>query len=133
MNKNLRMMALFPLVLFSSISIVQASATIAKHEHHNADAVSHQAQGWRALVWEAQGGELKVTNTGEEPIHLGRDVKLMPDEMPLTLLKTTLQPGETLQVYGACPEHLPLQKQVIITEGNKDGAQGKEHLLPLNH
>lgn len=130
--KNARKIFLvLPLLLLFSSSLAQADGLITKKEQP--DASTQQAQSWRALVWKAQKDQLTVTNTGKSPVHLGRDVKLMPDEMPLTLLKTTLQPGETLQVYGACPEHLLLQKEVIITLDTARGQQNQLHMLPINH
>lgn len=131
MKKTRRIIPLLPLMLFFSSSLVQAHEVVVKEIQSRSSAP--QAQGWLALVWKVQGSDLTVTNTSQSPIHLGRDVKLMPDEMPLTLIKTTLQPGETLPVFGACPEHLPLQKEVIITLSDKNAQQGVSHRLPINH
>jgi P pilus assembly chaperone PapD len=114
-----RILPLVPLILLFSSTLTHAASLAGK--------------SWQKLEWKTQGEALTVTNTGAQPVHLGRDVMLMPDEMPLTLLKTTLQPGETLQVYGACPHHLPLQKTVKITPIADNGQSEGEQALVIHH
>lgn len=86
-------------------------------------------QNWRALLWLAKGDKLTVTNTGTTAVLLKREITLMPDEMPLMLNKRTILPGETVPVFGACPHHLPQQKEVIIHLLQT----GESQTLPLNH
>lgn len=131
MKTMIRTMGALPLLLLSFGSAAQSHALSVEDTQSHASA--QHLQGWQGLVWQASGNELTVTNTGGEAIHLERDIKLMPDEMPLTLIKTTLQPGETLPVYGACPEHLPLQKEVVITLAGENAQSGSSHTLPINH
>nr|WP_159466099.1 hypothetical protein [Scandinavium goeteborgense] len=114
-----RFFPLVPLILLFSSTLTHA--------------VTAQAKRWQKLEWKAHGETLTVTNTGSQPVHLGRDVMLMPDEIPLTLLKTMLQPGETLKVYGACPHHLPLQKEVQITSVADNGQTEGQQVLILQH
>ncbi len=75
---------------------------------------------------------MTVTNTGNETVRLERNVVLLPDEMPLTLEKTQLLPGETLVVYGACSHHLPQQKEVKLTPISPKGQAMASQTLPLN-
>ncbi|HEY3983126.1 hypothetical protein [Cedecea sp.] len=128
MNNALRILPALPLILFFSCSLAQATGVMAKDTQQSASA--HQPETLRSLAWKAKGNELTVTNTGKSAIDLERDVKLMPDEMPLTLVKTTLQPGETMQVYGACPEHLPRQNEVVVTPAGKSS---QPQVLPIHH
>lgn len=131
MNKMVRVAAIMPLTLLFSCAQAPSHELMVKDAPSRA--ATNHLQGWQALVWKAGAGKLTVTNTSQSPIHLGRDVKLMPDEMPLTLIKTTLEPGETLPVFGACPEHLPLQKEVFITLSDENAQPGASHRLPINH
>ena len=117
----------------SAILLVSSGLTLAAER----SAAQHSAVATAAekpsLDWRAEGEILTVTNRGSTAIHLDRNVRLMPDEMPLTLNKTTLQPGETLQVFGACPHHLPLQKEVVVTLQSPEGKPGGEETLTLHH
>lgn len=60
------------------------------------------------LVWGIKEQRLTVTNTGKETIQLGKEIKLLPDDSVVMLNETTVLPGQTVIVYGACPHHLPL-------------------------
>jgi P pilus assembly chaperone PapD len=125
-----RIFPFVPLILLISSPMTQlANASAAQPA---APAVAQQ-QSWHSLAWVAKEGKLTVTNTGSEPVHLSRDVKLMPDEMALTLTKTTLLPGETLEVNGACRHHLPQQKQVAIALLSAAGSAEEALVLPLKH
>nr|WP_127645075.1 hypothetical protein [Pantoea agglomerans] len=80
-----------------------------------------QENRWNHLIWSAKNNELRVTNTGISRLNLNPAIKLMPDNIPGTLEKSHILPGETLVVYGVCKHHLPLQKGVIIeTRGKVD-------------
>ncbi|WP_150105784.1 hypothetical protein [Pantoea sp. At-9b] len=68
-----------------------------------------------------------------EPIQLDKDIKLLPDDSPVMLNETTVLPGQTVIVYGACPHHLPLQKEVVFTPVTADGQPQDAQTLPLNH
>ena len=131
MNRNLRIFTIVPLALFFSCCLAQANVLMPEAPHSVAHAASHSDQGWRAVVWTHQGSELRVTNAGKEPLHLGPDVTLMPDKTVLTLHQTILQPGETLPVYGVCPHHLPAQEEVIFTLVDVNGKPGESHTLPI--
>ncbi|SNY65696.1 hypothetical protein [Enterobacter sp. CC120223-11] len=115
-------------ILLVSSGLTQAAERAAA-QHSTAAAATEKP----SLDWRAEGEILTVTNRGSTAIHLERNVRLMPDEMPLTLNKTTLQPGETLQVFGACPHHLPLQKEVVVTLQSPEGKPGREETLVLHH
>lgn len=73
-----------------------------------------KANQWNHLVWYAVNNEIRVTNTGISRLNLNPAIKLMPDNIPGTLEKSYILPGETLVVYGVCKHHLPVQKNVII-------------------
>ena len=85
------------------------------------------------LVWGIKEQRLTVTNNGKVPIQLDKDIKLLPDDALVVLNETTVLPGQTVIVYGACPHHLPLQKEVMFTPMTADGQQEASQTLPLTH
>lgn len=122
----LRTLIAVPLIVLFSAPLTQmanAQALQAAQQH------VAEKQNWKTLVWLAKGDKLMVTNTGTTAVHLKKSIVLMPDEMGLMLHTDTILPGETLQVMGACPHHLPLQKEVIINLPSSD----VPHRLVLNH
>lgn len=132
MNITTRILPVLPLILLISSGLTHAAEHAAASHSTAAGGVS-QTREKPSLDWRAEGETLTVTNRGSIAIHLDRNVRLMPDEMPLTLNKTTLQPGETLQVFGACPHHLPLQKEVVVTLQTPEGKSNGERTLVLHH
>ena len=117
----------------SAILLVSSGLTQAAERSAAQHSAAATATERPSLDWRAEGKSLTVTNRGSTAIHLDRNVRLMPDEMQLTLNKTTLQPGETLQVFGACPHHLPRQKEVVVTLQSPEGKPGAEETLALHH
>lgn len=103
---------------------VQPRASGLTHETH---------RPWHSLLWKATKDQLTVTNTGTVAVQIATDLILLPDEMVVSLRKTTILPGETLEVYGACPEHLPAQKEVLITPLAEDKHPLPAQVLPLQH
>lgn len=122
----LRTLITVPLIVLFSAPLTQMANAQAVQiaQQHTAE-----KQNWKALVWLAKGDKLTVTNTGTTAVHLKKSIMLMPDEMALMLQTETILPGETLPIFGACPHHLPLQKEVIIYLLSSD----EPHRLVLNH
>lgn len=99
-----------------------------------ADVIASQASpdSQNQLNWSAKGNVLKVTNTGLSTLHLKTEIKLLPDNMPGTLEKSYILPGETLVAYGVCKHHLPTQTSVVIEALSEDGADLGSKIMPLS-
>jgi P pilus assembly chaperone PapD len=85
------------------------------------------------LVWSAKNRKLTVTNTGLQVIRLEPEIKLLPDNMAAMLPKTYILPGETLNVYGVCPDHLSSQRMVEITPVSRYGITSAAQRFPVSN
>ena len=119
-------------LLLLSSPLTQAADVQAK-THQTSAIKPSSVHGVQTLEWKKKGESLiTVTNTGNQTVRLERNVVLLPDEMPLTLEKTQLLPGETLIVYGACSHHLPQQKEIQLTPVSSTGQAMAPQTLPLH-
>ncbi|HFK7189043.1 TPA: hypothetical protein ACG0BA_004768 [Serratia odorifera] len=91
----------------------------------------NEKDAWKKLIWSQKNGELVVTNTGKEVIHLQPDINLLPDNMPVILGKTDIQPGESFIIHGVCKHHLPLQTQVAISLMSSGDEKIENHTVPI--
>lgn len=85
------------------------------------------------LIWSAKHRKLTVTNTSLQVIRLIPEIMLLPDNMPATLPKTYILPGETLYIGGVCPDHLSRQHYVNVTVVSRDGVAATPQQLLLSH
>ncbi|WP_336768964.1 hypothetical protein [Pantoea endophytica] len=98
----------------------------------NAAASKAPPESHNLLIWSAKGNILSVTNTGLFTSYLQKEIKLLPDNMPGTLEKPFILPGETLIVYGVCKHHLPTQTSVLIEAMAKDGTDLGSKIIPVS-
>lgn len=119
----------------SSVAFPSMNHTSEPTTHKNAEAISmdKEADGLDTLIWSLKDNTLKVTNTGLTEVHLKSEITLLPDNMPGTLEKTYVLPGETLIAYGVCKHHLPTQKSVEIKLLTKNGSVERVITLPIAH
>lgn len=114
----------------SAATVGEKSVTVAPQQAGLNSLLAH-SDSWSQLVWSAKGNILKVTNTGLSTLHLNTEIKLMPDNMPGTLEKPYILPGETLVVYGVCQHHLPSQTAVVIEAQAEDGSDMGSRMMAV--
>lgn len=86
---------------------------------------------WKKLVWSQKSGDLVVTNTSNKVVHLQPEINLIPDNMPVTLGKTDIQPGEHFVIHGVCKHHLPLQTHVVISLASSENGKIEKLTVPI--
>ncbi|WP_345828076.1 hypothetical protein AAGR22_14070 [Erwinia sp. HDF1-3R] len=117
-------------MLLSSMSTQYDPPSLKQDEFKGLEA---QPDSWNHLLWSAKGNVLKATNTGNSRLRLNTEIKLMPDNMPGTLEKSYILPGETLVVYGVCRHHLPTQTTVVVAALAEDGTDIGSKTMPISH
>ncbi|WP_332612155.1 fimbria/pilus chaperone family protein [Achromobacter sp. ESBL13] len=63
--------------------------------------VANDNAPWRSLLWTTEDGKLTVRNPSPYVVRMDQRVHAQPSNQALTLPKTYILPGETLQLVGA--------------------------------